>query len=265
MLRDKKDVLNETHCEGSDRDFLEYWTLSHRWVERVVKLLLSNEQFFRRGIALGELSPTLRDAVTLVHKLGCRYIWIDSLCIIQDPNAKEYWEREAPTMKDIYGNSCCNISAIRSSRDASFGLFGQRFVEPGWFHPFSACLDLPGGEWNTSGKWNLWLDSLWVNEIEESPLAVAGGSFKREFSHEESSTLLKVRYTGSACNAAGVRQTQWTIWAFFALILIRKRQHRHGDTRLSCKISSRNHLHVPLSGSLFNLSTSGPHCETAGK
>lgn len=83
-----------------------------------MKLLLSNEQFFRRGIALGELSPTFRDAVTLVHKLGYRYIWIDSLCIIQDPNAKEDWEREAPTMKDIYGNSCCNISAIRSSRDA---------------------------------------------------------------------------------------------------------------------------------------------------
>jgi hypothetical protein len=52
--------------------------------------------------------------------LGIRYLWIDSLCIVQ--NDREDWEREAPKMADIYGNSFLTLSATAAS-NSSEGLF----------------------------------------------------------------------------------------------------------------------------------------------
>lgn len=36
------------------------------------------------GIPLVELPKTFRDAIQIVNKLGVRYMWIVSLCILQD-------------------------------------------------------------------------------------------------------------------------------------------------------------------------------------
>jgi hypothetical protein len=50
---------------------------------------------------------TLRDAVRLVDKLGLRYLWVDSLCIIQDdPNDKEL---EIAQMPLVYNQSTVTI------------------------------------------------------------------------------------------------------------------------------------------------------------
>lgn len=91
------------------------------------------------------------------------------------------WKREAPTMKDVYGNSFCNISAIRSSHNVSFGLFGERFVEPRSFYPFSADLGLPMRQEQLVGKRNFWLDSLWINEINKAPLSSHGWVVQEKF------------------------------------------------------------------------------------
>jgi hypothetical protein len=55
----------------------------------------------------------------VVRRLGVRYLWIDSLCIIQDD---EDWAREASYMYDVYSNSYLTISAT-SANDSSYGLF----------------------------------------------------------------------------------------------------------------------------------------------
>lgn len=54
-----------------------------------------------------------------------RYIWIDSLCIIQQQDSKDDWLRESPQMGMIYSNSYCNIAATGAS-DGNDGLFKPR-------------------------------------------------------------------------------------------------------------------------------------------
>lgn len=55
-----------------------------------------------------------------------RYIWIDSLCIIQD--SIEDWNYESLTMADVYKNSSLNIAATASSNPTG-GLFRSRNPE----------------------------------------------------------------------------------------------------------------------------------------
>lgn len=61
-----------------------YITLSHCWGSRkFMTLLESSAETFQRRIPVHKLSKTFRDAMEVSKRLGVRYIWIDSLCIIQ--------------------------------------------------------------------------------------------------------------------------------------------------------------------------------------
>lgn len=71
-------------------------------------------------IPLDILPKTLRDAVLLTRAVGIRYLWIDSLCIIQDSN--DDWEKEAATMGTVYARARLVIAAT-IGRDADAGLF----------------------------------------------------------------------------------------------------------------------------------------------
>jgi hypothetical protein len=96
-----------------------YMTLSHCWGEtQPLKLLKGNLPSFRKSIPFESLPQTFKDAITVASHLGARYIWIDSLCIIQD--CRSDWKRESAMMGKIYRNSFCNIAAT----DACNGLEG---------------------------------------------------------------------------------------------------------------------------------------------
>jgi hypothetical protein len=79
-----------------------------------------------RSISMNILPATFRDAVTITRNLGIRYIWIDSLCIIQ--NSKEDWEHEAARMADVYKNSYVTIAA-ESSGNSHEGILKRRYNE----------------------------------------------------------------------------------------------------------------------------------------
>ncbi|KAK3358097.1 hypothetical protein B0T25DRAFT_440444, partial [Lasiosphaeria hispida] len=55
--------------------------------------------------------------------LGIRYLWIVSLCIIQDSTAD--WEAESAAMARVYGLTSVNIAAT-SSLDSRGGLLFDR-------------------------------------------------------------------------------------------------------------------------------------------
>jgi hypothetical protein len=59
----------------------------------------------------------------VTKSLGVRYIWIDSLCIIQDSD--EDWRREATRMSRVYEHSICNIAATRAT-DGNVGCFMEK-------------------------------------------------------------------------------------------------------------------------------------------
>ncbi|KAK6606574.1 heterokaryon incompatibility protein [Botrytis cinerea] len=68
---------------------------------------------FSTEIPLKILPQTLYDAVMLTRKLGEHYIWIDSMCILQDSG--EDWQFEASNMASIYGSAVMTIVAASSS------------------------------------------------------------------------------------------------------------------------------------------------------
>ncbi|KAH8592621.1 heterokaryon incompatibility, partial [Bisporella sp. PMI_857] len=95
------------------KDFknLGYVALSHCWGKdtNFLKLTLENQHSLRLGVSTAELTKTFRQAIHTVASLGYSFLWIDSLCIIQD--SKEDWKRESATMCDIYKNSSFTIVA----------------------------------------------------------------------------------------------------------------------------------------------------------
>ncbi|RYP05908.1 hypothetical protein DL765_009680 [Monosporascus sp. GIB2] len=98
-----------------------YVALSHCWGGAVaLQTTTLSLATFQNGIQLKSFPKTFRDAVVVTRKLHCRYLWIDSLCIIQD--SKEDWKQEALRMADVYGNCFLTIAAV-SSRDCQGGLF----------------------------------------------------------------------------------------------------------------------------------------------
>ncbi|KAG4425138.1 hypothetical protein IFR04_001705 [Cadophora malorum] len=82
-----------------------------------------------RGISFRDLPTTFQDAVQITRALGIRYLWIDSLCIVQDD--KDDWEIESAKMAEIYLGSCLTIAAT-ASFDSSGGFFFNRWTsQPG--------------------------------------------------------------------------------------------------------------------------------------
>lgn len=60
-----------------------FMTLSHRWGHETFKLERETEHALICGMPVTMLPGTYRDAVQVVRRLGVRYFWIDSLCIIR--------------------------------------------------------------------------------------------------------------------------------------------------------------------------------------
>jgi hypothetical protein len=84
------------------------------------------DEFMSTGMELDKMPQTFKDAVTATRSLGVKYLWIDALCMLQQ-NAEEFL-REAPTMRDVYGNSYLSLAAV-SAENYQQGLFCQRTSE----------------------------------------------------------------------------------------------------------------------------------------
>jgi hypothetical protein len=101
-----------------------YLTLSHRWGTGVMYRLTTNlvEQF-EMGILISDLPRTFREAIEITRRLKVQYLWIDSLCIVQD--STEDWQRESLQMENVYTHSHLNIAATASETGGG-GLFRSR-------------------------------------------------------------------------------------------------------------------------------------------
>ncbi|MCJ1401959.1 hypothetical protein MMC11_005176 [Xylographa trunciseda] len=78
-------------------------------------------------IDVSRLTKTFREAMEMTVRLGVRYIWIDSLCIIQNSTAGEDWRIESRLMGDVYQNALCNLGATKA-KDGNDGLFTERML-----------------------------------------------------------------------------------------------------------------------------------------
>ena len=133
-----------------------YLTLSHCWGQvSLTKLLKVNlEEFLIRVPALPR---TFVEAILASRKLGARYLWIDSLCIVQDD--LDDWRRESSLMYEVYKNALCTIAATASS-DSRGGLFYCRTS----LVPSAKFIDFQGR------NYELFDHGLCIAEIESAPL-----------------------------------------------------------------------------------------------
>lgn len=101
-----------------------YMTLSHRWgTDEQIMLTKASLADISERIDVTKLSQTFQDAIAITRSLGFRYLWIDSLCIIQDSMLD--WQTEAAKMGDIFKFSICTIAASWASSNSQ-GCFFDR-------------------------------------------------------------------------------------------------------------------------------------------
>ncbi|KAN0104287.1 HET domain containing protein [Hyaloscypha variabilis] len=111
-------------CLGANLGPIKYATLSHCWGSLPFQTLQEKDlQEFFTQIPPSALRKTFQEAIETAKYMGFQYLWIDSLCIIQD--SEEDWRVESSLMASVYGNSSLNISAS-GARDGSQGCFFPR-------------------------------------------------------------------------------------------------------------------------------------------
>lgn len=109
-----------------DPTFADYAALSHRWGGQVPFMTTQNTLGNRvAGFQLDELPPSFQDAVLVARSLGLRYLWIDSLCIVQDD--EEDWLAQSGRMGAIFANATVTIAA-HSAQDSNQGFLGSFLV-----------------------------------------------------------------------------------------------------------------------------------------
>ncbi|KAH7116151.1 heterokaryon incompatibility protein-domain-containing protein, partial [Dendryphion nanum] len=128
-----------------------YCATSHCWGNHANHLQLNRDTYTRlvSGFSFYELPRLYADFVIAARQLGVQYLWVDSLCIIQDN--KDDWEYEARRMADVYQGSYCTLAAT-SAQNSDDSLFlktsplcnisyvpkgvqnwGLVYPRPGWF------------------------------------------------------------------------------------------------------------------------------------
>jgi hypothetical protein len=67
----------------------------------------------KRAIPEHSLPPTFLPAIMVTRRMRCGYLWIDSLCIVQDD--QEDWQVRAAQMASIYRNLLLTLAATAAS------------------------------------------------------------------------------------------------------------------------------------------------------
>ncbi|KAH4005793.1 hypothetical protein HBI40_038960 [Parastagonospora nodorum] len=86
----------------------------------MIRTTLSNMKKHQAGIVWDDLPKTFQHAIDFTHRLGFKYLWIDSLCIIQDSVSD--WRLEAGSMAGVYESSSLTLCASLSA-DSSGGCY----------------------------------------------------------------------------------------------------------------------------------------------
>ncbi|KAK6078298.1 heterokaryon incompatibility protein [Seiridium cupressi] len=127
---------------------------------------------------LNKISKVFVDAIGVVEKLCILYIWIVSLCIIQD--SAEDWQAGSVQMGSVYTHSILNIAATGFPNGQN-GLFSKS--DPDLLFPIMLTLHQ---DWYATyedgfrqlelrkGNYTLIDVNTWKNEVDESPLCSRG-------------------------------------------------------------------------------------------
>jgi hypothetical protein len=152
-----------------------YATLSHVWganQQPLYRTLRNNyHERLCNGVLRNDLPACFQDAIDVAETLAIPYIWIDSLCIIQDDEID--CPVEAGSMDQVYSNSFLNLSATASSSSKdrlpsvakNDHLQEPRFVSTEWKGRYK-------------GLYQIFDPQLWSDRVESTRLASRGWVFQ---------------------------------------------------------------------------------------
>ncbi len=110
------DIRNQNmiylRCTKKERG--KYIALSHCWGKaKTFSTTRENLDELCKGITFDKLPKSFQDAVEVTQKLGITFLWIDSLCIVQD-DVKD-WDRESARMESVFAGAYCTIAATSAN------------------------------------------------------------------------------------------------------------------------------------------------------
>lgn len=110
---------------SSQQAAYEYLALSYRWgIGRGMPQTTSKTlKAYKKNIAWDILPRAFQQAVLLTKALGVRFLWIDSLCVVQDDPSDKL--RASLELNDIYGNASLTIASA-SAAEPTKGLFAPK-------------------------------------------------------------------------------------------------------------------------------------------
>jgi hypothetical protein len=116
------------HVQGKLKKRGKYACLSYCWGGTVPLRTTTHNicDFQRIGIPWNALPLSFQDAVNITHRLGLRYFWIDSLCILQDD--VQDWRHEGGKMAEIYSGSYITLAATGASNSTA-GLYRNMLID----------------------------------------------------------------------------------------------------------------------------------------
>lgn len=122
-------IIDLNDYDGDSIVGLKYAALSHCWGgQGRFKLQTSNLSSLTKSIQVDQLPKTFQDAIQVCKYLKIQYLWIDSLCILQDSN--DDWRKNAAAMYDFYHNFEITLFALDAANsDGGLSLnriFGER-------------------------------------------------------------------------------------------------------------------------------------------
>jgi hypothetical protein len=152
-----------------------YFTLSHRWsAMTLASLTTKTYDAFHKEIPLSSMSKTFKEAIEFTRLLGVRYLWIDSLCIIQD--SREDWLNESSMMGEVYAHGTLNIAAT-ASEDGSGGIFSRDTTEDSLLPRLVSSRQWGGlndQDYIIYTEFDPAFPEVWKNAVEETPLGERG-------------------------------------------------------------------------------------------
>lgn len=107
----------------------KYAALSHCWGTSPIWTTTIKNQILPH---YSQLPGNFQDAIIVTRMLGLQYLWIDSLCILQD--SVDDWEIECANMANIYRNAEVTISVRDNTSSSSSG-----FLQDVGCKPFKSC------------------------------------------------------------------------------------------------------------------------------
>ena len=183
------------HCKSKDRDFLptrllsvrpykgspdvqlvnskdlpsstKYIALSHCWGKFHIQCLTRQANLSQQleWILWGTLTRTFQDAVDFTRRLSVEYIWIDSMCIIQD-DGKD-WLHEASMMFSVYNNAHVTLVGAHA-KDGSVGMYSKGAITQ---TVFPRTITHGGRNYQLYTREDLALEHIWLDRADaKAPL-----------------------------------------------------------------------------------------------